>query len=107
MIDKLQNPVTYLVFALIIVFSSTQIHADQDHHTEEDHEEVLRMVDKGELVHLETILQYPGLPKQYRLLEIELEKEDGKLLYEIEVLESGKVREFYFDAKTGQFIKEE
>ena len=54
---------------------------------------------------LETLEQrYP----QGRVLEVELERDDGLLIYEIEVLTRDQVvREIEMDARTGQVLDDE
>ncbi|WP_428036482.1 PepSY domain-containing protein [Amphritea sp.] len=43
-----------------------------------------------------------------RLLDLEIEQEHGKIVYEVEVLrENGEVREFHIDAASGIVLKEE
>ncbi|MDO6561855.1 PepSY domain-containing protein [Amphritea sp. 1_MG-2023] len=43
-----------------------------------------------------------------RLLDLEVEEEDHRLIYEIEVLGAdGEVREFHIDAENGRVLKEE
>lgn len=42
-----------------------------------------------------------------KILDLELERKDGKLIYEFEVLGSdGEVREYYIDAASGQLLEE-
>jgi uncharacterized membrane protein YkoI len=50
---------------------------------------------------LENVRQsYPG-----KILEVELEKEHGRLIYEVEILsKDGVVTEVYIDARTGKFL---
>ncbi len=72
---------------------------------DEDYVEAGHLLDSGEILPLETILekvrrQFPG-----RILDIELEKEDQKIVYEIEILGSnGVVKEIYVNAKSGDFL---
>ena len=74
-----------------------------------DQDEALRLRRDGLILPLETLLQhamrsYPGA----RLLEAELEEEDGRYLYEIELLTTdGIARELELDARDGRLIKDE
>lgn len=74
----------------------------------DDHEAARALVESGDILPLETILdaatqRFPG-----RLLEAELEREDGALVYELEILtEQGRVLELQFDARDGSLIKVE
>ncbi len=41
------------------------------------------------------------------VLEVELEREDGRLVYELELLdEAGRVHDRYYDAVTGEPLKD-
>ena len=72
---------------------------------DDDYIEARRLLDSGEILPLEVILEnvrqlFPG-----KVLEVELEKEDHKIVYEIEVLGGdGVIEEIYIDAKTGKQI---
>jgi hypothetical protein len=72
-------------------------------------DEALQLRKSGKLMALDSLLQtvrqrYPDA----RLLEAELESEDGKLIYELEVLTGkGSVRELELDASTGTLLKDE
>jgi uncharacterized membrane protein YkoI len=74
---------------------------------DDDYIEVRRLLNSGEILPLEVILKnvkqtFPG-----KILEIELEKEDHHIVYEIEILGSdGIVREIYMDAKSGMLLYE-
>ena len=73
-----------------------------------DHEQVKRLHDAGELVALEQITE--DVRKRFggRILEIELERKRQRYVYEIEVLDAqGTVRELYYDARNGQFLRQE
>ncbi len=77
-------------------------------HASDDHEAVRALVESGAILPLEAILdnaygRFPG-----RLLEAELEREDGALVYELEILtEQGRVLELQYDARDGSLIKVE
>jgi uncharacterized membrane protein YkoI len=73
-----------------------------------DHDEVLRLRRSGELLPLETVqraalARYPGA----RVLEVELEKEHGRYIYEFELLVERRVRELEIDARTGAILHDE
>lgn len=74
-----------------------------------DQDEVLRLREAGVIVALEQILQvayqrHPGA----RLLEAELDEDDGELIYELElVTQEGRVRELEFNARDGSLLKDE
>lgn len=71
-----------------------------------DHERARALHESGKIVALEQILEnvreeYPG-----RLLEIKLEQEDDKVIYEVELLDAeGRVWELELDAVTGKLLK--
>jgi uncharacterized membrane protein YkoI len=73
-----------------------------------DQNEARRLMLSGQIRPLsELILLHPERLSGH-LLDVELEEEDGRLVYEIEVLDKdGVVREFYLDASSGAVIKEE
>ncbi len=72
---------------------------------DDDYIEAKRLLDSGEILSLEVILKkvrqiFPG-----KVLEVELEKEDEQIVYEIEILGGdGVIKEIYIDAKTGKLL---
>ena len=72
---------------------------------DDDHIEARRLLDSGEILPLEEIINnvrqtFPG-----RVLDVELEREDGHIAYEVEILdEEGVVTEVYIDARTGKVL---
>ncbi|WP_408593792.1 PepSY domain-containing protein [Paracoccus marcusii] len=70
-----------------------------------DYETARQAVDRGDMLPLEQILarieaRHPG-----RIVEVELEEEDGLWLYEIEVLTpEGRLIEIELDARTGAIL---
>ncbi len=74
---------------------------------DDDHLEARRLVESGEVLPLQTILDkyrtdYPG-----RVIEVELEKKHGRIIYEIEIIDDrGEVRELYIDARNGELLRD-
>lgn len=74
-----------------------------------DQDEALRLRQSGEVLSFQAILReaearYPGA----RLLEAELDDDDGELIYEIELLtRDGVVRELEIDARSGRLLEDE
>ncbi|GGX39791.1 peptidase M4 [Saccharospirillum salsuginis] len=73
-------------------------------------EDVREMVAQGTILSLETLLERHADLLNGRLLDVEVEAEEEhgvkRFLYEVEVLGAdGIVREFEFDAATGQMIE--
>ncbi len=77
-------------------------------HADEDHNEARKLLEAGEILSLETILgnikpDYPG-----KILEVDLERKDKRMLYEMEILgDDGIVREVYVDAFSGEILSVE
>ena len=75
---------------------------------EAEHDRVRELVESGAIRPLEEVVdtvtaRYPG-----RLLEVELEREEGRLVYEIElVTEDGEYIEVLVDAETGEVLGRE
>jgi len=71
----------------------------------DDYIQARQLHESGKILPLELILKhvrqiYPG-----KVLEVELENEDGRIIYEVEILaENGIVKEVYIDAETGKIL---
>ena len=73
-----------------------------------DQEQARHLVESGEILPLARILQLQRAHLQGRLLDLELEREHGRLVYELELLGSdGVVRELEIDASSGALIRQE
>lgn len=71
-------------------------------------DEVRALREQGSILPLEAILERARAVRPGRVIEVELEREDGALVYELELLDSdGNVWEVYVDAETGQVLHEE
>jgi uncharacterized membrane protein YkoI len=75
---------------------------------EPDAETVSEWVEAGEVLPLEKLLarhreRIPG-----RLLDLEVEREHGRIVYKLEVVdEQGQVHEIYLDAQNGEWLGQE
>lgn len=90
-------PASLTVFMLL-----SPLHAAQ---VDDDHIEARHLLDAGEILPLEVILKnvrqkFPG-----KILDIELEREDHEIAYEVDVLgDDSVVKEVYINARTGKVI---
>ncbi len=72
---------------------------------ESDHQESRRLMEQGEILPLQQILDYLGQEQVGRVLEVELERVHGRYIYEIELLgEDGRVLGYEIDAASGEII---
>ena len=72
----------------------------------DDHNEVRYLKNRGEIISLSELITNASLT-EVKILEAELEREHGKLVYELEFLDAkGRVFEQYFDAITGEPLSE-
>lgn len=73
-----------------------------------DHEQARELRLNGKILPLAEILQKAEAHNLYQILELELEKKNGRWLYEVEGLSGDKhVVELYFDAETGELLSTE
>lgn len=72
-----------------------------------DQDDAQALVEQGRILPLEQLLQRHAGALRGQLLDLELEREHGRLIYEVEVLgDDGRVREFELDAASGELLKE-
>jgi uncharacterized membrane protein YkoI len=75
---------------------------------EDDHERARAAVSRGEALPLATILQAIPLRQGERLLDVEFERDDGRWVYELELVDNrGRVRELEVDARSGRILEED
>lgn len=73
----------------------------------DDHENARKLVQSGEILPLDRILENLKKRTNGRVLEVEIERKAGLLIYEIEIVdEQGVVKEFVFDASNGDLLNE-
>ena len=76
--------------------------------SDSDHERAKQLYEQGEILSLQEILERSKGFIQGQILEVELEREHGKLIYEIEIInDQNSIIELLFDAKTGQLLNSE
>lgn len=98
------RPATLLTIPLVLLLAATPV-ASRDL----DQDEALRLRREGLILPLEKVLQHAMVRyPRARLLEAELEEEDGLYVYEIELLTvDGVARELELDAQDGTLLKDE
>jgi len=75
---------------------------------ERDHETAKRLREAGMILPLEAILEKQQRADIETILEVELENEEGRRVYEIEYLDrTGAAWEMSIDARTGRLLRKE
>ncbi len=88
--------------AILLLAMMAMLPAVADKEDEIDYQEARRLMEKGVILPLKTILE----KVHGRVVEVELEYERNLYLYEIEVLnDNGIITELEFDATTGKLLK--
>lgn len=73
-----------------------------------DPDEAYQLRREGKTLALEQVLQQANVRHPGTVIEVELEREHGRMVYEIELLDkAGVVWEMKYDAETGKIIEEE
>lgn len=71
-----------------------------------DHDRALRAVQAGEVLPLPQVLERVGRTHPGQVMEVELEREDGRWVYEIRVLQAdGRLARLELDARTGELLR--
>ncbi|MCL5974349.1 MAG: PepSY domain-containing protein [Gammaproteobacteria bacterium] len=91
------------IIGLLLIFSvnASPVMADDVSHSE------ARMLrEAGKILPLETIIEKAKTYRKGEVIDTELERDDGMLIYEIEILdEQGRVWELEFDATNGDLLE--
>lgn len=73
---------------------------------DDDHLKARRLQKSGAIVAVEQILSKVLQNHAGRVIEVDLHEEDGRHLYEIELVDDkGEVKTLYFEARTGEQAK--
>ncbi|MGH8570191.1 MAG: PepSY domain-containing protein [Gammaproteobacteria bacterium] len=72
----------------------------------EDHEQIRRLKESGTILSLESVLEQIRRDHPGRIIEIELDDDDGSYTYELEFVdEQGVVWDLEIDARTGKLLE--
>ena len=72
-----------------------------------DHADALELRERGAIIPLEEILRTASAQRPGRVVDVELERDDGAYVYEIQLLDAGgEVWELKYDARTGALLGE-
>jgi uncharacterized membrane protein YkoI len=75
---------------------------------DDDPREAQRLLQSGQILPLEGILQHAKGVRPGKLLDVELERDDGRYVYELELLDDqGTVWKLKYDAATGALLEHE
>lgn len=102
---KLRNLFVLLIVTLPLMMSGALVPASADGDNWRDlHKEVK----EGHLVGIDEIMDWLEARYEGQILEVELEQEDGRIEYEVEMIgPQGQVVEFEFDATSGELLSVE
>ncbi len=90
------------LLALLLPFPASTATAD------EDHVMARKLLESGQILSLEKIMEHARRHKVGDILETELENKRGRYIYEVELLDSaGQVWELELDAASGKLISVE
>ena len=74
---------------------------------DDDHERARAAVQAGEVMPLATLLQRLQRSHPGRVLEVDLEREDGRWVYELKLLQAdGQLMKLEVDARSGEVLKQ-
>ena len=99
--NRFQHQIKKILFALSLFF------AQPEHSVaERDYETAKRLQEAGVILPLEAILEKQQRADIETILEVELENEEGRRVYEIEYLDrAGAAWEVSIDARTGRLLR--
>ena len=76
------------------------------HADEADHDRALQAVQRGEALPLNALMGQVEALRTGQILEVELERKQGRWVYEVKKLETGgRLVKLYVDARTGQVLE--
>lgn len=94
--------------AALAVAAATPALADRGRGRHGDHDEARAAVEAREALPLTRILEIARRTVPGEIVEVELERDHGRLIYEVEVLtRTGRVRKVEIDAQSGRVLEVE
>jgi uncharacterized membrane protein YkoI len=101
---KSSRTLSWAIAVLATLLAIAPLAAEDD----ADHERAGEAVRRGELLSLEQILALHPLQPGERLVEVELDRDDGRWEYELQILTpTGRVRELEIDGASGALLDED
>ena len=102
---NLRSPIAAAAALTVLVLAPA---ASAQRHRDGDHEAARAAMARGEILPLTRILAVVAQETPGNVLEVELDRHDGLIIYEIKILTpAGKVIERHVDARTGALLPEE
>jgi hypothetical protein len=96
------------LLALLLLMPCAHAGGDRERERdrERDHERARAAVQAGQVLPLATLLQQLQRSHPGQVLEVELERDDGRWIYELKLLQGGgQILKLELDAATGQVLK--
>ncbi len=91
--------------ALTLVAITSTAMADQGRGRHGDHDDALAAVEARQALPLTRIFQIAQTAVPGEIIEVELDRDDGRLIYEVDILTStGRLRQVEIDARTGEVL---
>lgn len=95
----------FILSALAALAAAPAAEARRERGRGGDHDDAREAHERGEALALAEIMPLALRAVPGEVLEVELERDDGALVYEIEILaRTGRVRKVILDARTGRVI---
>ncbi len=104
MLEVMTHSIRQLVLVIpLLILAMTSAIASED-----DHDQAQRLLETGDILPLESLIEHARRLHPGRVLEVELETKGGRRIYEIELVDAaGIVWEIKFDAQTGELLTTE
>ena len=94
--------------SLVLVVGMTSSLLSRADDSDDLSDQVPQWVSEGKVISLDSLMERHEARLNGRLLDLEVEKEDGRIIYELEVLrEDSVVYEIKIDAENGEWLEEE
>ena len=89
-----------LAAVLLLTLPALSVLAD------DDQDRVLQLRQQGRVLPLEQILDRLDPSQRARILEVELEQEEGRVIYEVKYVDpAGRILKLVIDARTGERVQ--
>ena len=96
------------LFIIALSLVAVSVVSASDRKYPDDHDRARKMVVEGELMPLGDVVNKATAEGVGRIVEVELEREDGRWVYELKAFDSDNRRfKYYYDARTGELLKKE